>query len=608
LYQISFYLPHFSRVPFPKADAGDFCVYIPTPDSLANSTASYIMTAIPKLRYSNWVKQVFHQRSIRQKIFFGYGLALGIAVLGTIAGLVIGDRYLQQARQKMLLADEEKNLLSSFQGELLEIQIHQQEIVPFLQQPQALQRSISHFKRDLAEAETLLSQMEEFSQSHVQEDLQSLLLKYDDSITVYFEELRSLIRQILPLSSQPQGALKAQQLISKFSQSQDALKFYQFGHDLTEFAITVQETQQEADIAQKKAASIQTQIILASILLSVAMATILAFYTSSIIARPINAVTDIAQRVTKEANFDLQAPITTDDEVGALANSLNQLIQQVKQLLAEQQAENQARLIQSEKMSSLGRMLAGVAHEINNPINFISGNLVHAKTYTDDLLTILQTYQAEVVQPSPALQTLAEEIDLEFLLEDLPKLFNSIKVGAERTREIVRSLKDFSRLDEGEAQLLDLHACLDNTLLILNNRLKNGINLLRNYGEIPTIPGYTGLLYQVFMNLLSNAIDAVEEKAAQNPEFVAEITIITELCQNNWVIVRIADNGSGISPENLHKIFETFFTTKPRGIGTGLGLAIAYQIVVEKHQGKISCESELDRGTEFAITLPLSRT
>jgi len=566
------------------------------------------MTAIPKLRYSNWVKQVFHQRSIRQKIFFGYGLALGIAVLGTIAGLVIGDRYLQQARQKMVLADEEKNLLSSFQGELLEIQIHQQEILPFLQQPQALQRGISDFKRDLAEAETLLSQMEEFSQSYVQEDLQSLLLKHDDSITVYFEELRSLIRQILPLSSQPQGALKAQQLISKFSQGQDALKFYQFGHDLTEFAITVQETQQEADIAQKKAASIQTQIILASILLSVAMATILAFYTSSIIARPINAVTDIAQRVTKEANFDLQAPITTDDEVGALANSLNQLIQQVKQLLAEQQAENQARLIQSEKMSSLGRMLAGVAHEINNPINFISGNLVHAKTYTDDLLTILQTYQAEVVQPSPALQTLAEEIDLEFLLEDLPKLFNSIKVGAERTREIVRSLKDFSRLDGGEAQLLDLHACLDNTLLILNNRLKNGINLLRNYGEIPTIPGYTGLLYQVFMNLLSNAIDAVEEKAAQNPEFVAEITIITELCQNNWVIVRIADNGSGISPENLHKIFETFFTTKPRGIGTGLGLAIAYQIVVEKHQGKISCESELDRGTEFTITLPLSRT
>ncbi|WP_445633517.1 histidine kinase [Nostoc sp. DSM 114161] len=565
------------------------------------------MTATPKLKYSNWVKQVFHQLSIRQKIVCGYGLALGIAVLGTTAGLVIGDRYFQQARQKMVLANEERSLLSSLQGELLEIQIHQKEIVPFLQQPQALLRGISSFKTDLAEAETLVSQAEEFSQTHSQANLHLLLLKHDNSINVYFEQLRSLIRQILPLSSQPQGALKAQQLISKFSQSQDALKFYQFAHELTEFATTVQEDQKHADIAQEKAALIQAQIIIGSMLLSVAIAAILAFYTSNIIARPINAVTNIAQRVTQEANFDLQAPITTEDEVGALANSLNQLIQQVKHLLAEQQAENQVRLIQSEKMSSLGRMLAGVAHEINNPINFISGNLVHAKTYTDDLLTLLQTYQAEVAQPSPTLQTLAEEIDLEFLLEDLPKLFNSMKVGAERTREIVRSLKDFSRLDEGEAQLLDLHACLDSTLLILNNRLKNGISLVRKYGEIPTIPGYTGLLYQVFMNLLSNAIDAVEEKVAQNPQFLPEITIITECCQNNWAIVRIADNGSGISPENLHKIFETFFTTKPRGIGTGLGLAIAYQIVVEKHQGKISCESELEIGTEFAISLPISQ-
>jgi signal transduction histidine kinase len=180
-------------------------------------------------------------------------------------------------------------------------------------------------------------------------------------------------------------------------------------------------------------------------------------------------------------------------------------------------------------------------------------------------------------------------------------------VGADRTREIVRSLKDFSRLDDGEAQLLELHACIDSTLLILNNRLKNSINLVRSYGEIPPIPGYTGLLYQVFMNLLSNAIDALEEKSAKNPEFLPEITITTECLQNNLVIVRIADNGSGISAENQKKIFETFFTTKPRGIGTGLGLAIAYQIVVEKHQGKITCQSELNQGTEFVLALPTLR-
>ncbi|MBN3992568.1 MAG: HAMP domain-containing protein [Nostoc sp. NMS2] len=562
------------------------------------------MTATPKLRYFNWLQQRFHRLSIRQKIFYGYGLALGVAVLGTTTGLIIGDRYFQQARQQMSLADEKGSLLSNLQGELLKIQVHQQEIVPFLQQPQTLQRGISDFKSDMAEAETLLSQAQEFSQTNSQGDLQTLLTKHNSTIAKYFEQLRALIQQILPLSSQPEGTLKAQQLISKFSQSQDALKFYQFAHELSSFATTLQERQQEADVAQEKAALIQAKIIIASMLVSVAIAAILAFYTSTIIAYPIKAVTDIAQRVSQEANFDLQAPVITQDEVGALTNSLNQLIQQVKHLLEEQQAEAQIRLIQSEKMSSLGRMLAGVAHEINNPVNFISGNLVHAKTYTDDLLALLQVYKAEVPQPSTAVQTLAEEIDLEFLEVDLPKLFNSMKIGAERTREIVRSLKDFSRLDDGEAQLVELHACLDSTLLILNNRLKNGINLVRSYGEIPAIPGYTGLLYQVFMNLLSNALDALEEKSAENPEFLPEITISTERWENDLVIVRIADNGPGISPENQKKIFETFFTTKPRGIGTGLGLAIAYQIVVEKHQGKITCQSELDKGTEFALALP----
>jgi two-component system, NtrC family, sensor kinase len=432
------------------------------------------------------------------------------------------------------------------------------------------------------------------------------LKKHNTTTGEYLSKFKVLIEQLLPLSVKPGGVPKAQQLIWEFSSSETAHKFYQFAHEIIDFAQTVSEHQEEADAAQNQAAAMQAQIIFGSILLSMAIAAILALYISNIIARPINAVTNVAQKVTQEANFDLQAPVTTSDEIGALASSLNQLIQQVKNLLEAQQAEAQARLIQSEKMSSLGRMLTGVAHEINNPVNFISGNLVHAKTYIDDLLTLLQTYKAEIANPPDAVQDLVEEIDLEFLEDDLPKLFNSMTVGADRTREIVRSLKDFSRLDEGEPQLVEIHPCIDSTLLILNNRLKKGISIVRNYGEIPAILGYTGLLYQVFMNILSNAIDAVEEKWAENSLFEPQITIITERWENNFIAVRIADNGSGMTADTQQKIFDTFFTTKPRGIGTGLGLAISYQIIVEKHQGKITCQSELNLGTEFTLALPIS--
>jgi signal transduction histidine kinase len=175
-----------------------------------------------------------------------------------------------------------------------------------------------------------------------------------------------------------------------------------------------------------------------------------------------------------------------------------------------------------------------------------------------------------------------------------------MKVGAERAVQIVLSLKDFSRLDEEKAHFVDLHACIDSTLLILNNRLKNQIVVKRNYGDIPQIKGYAGLLYQVFMNLLSNAIDALEE--SRGDKFI-EIT--TKCIDDGWVVAEIADNGSGISPEAQAKIFEPFFTTKPRGVGTGLGLAISHQIIVEKHSGKFTCQSKVGVGTEFAIALPI---
>jgi two-component system NtrC family sensor kinase len=276
---------------------------------------------------------------------------------------------------------------------------------------------------------------------------------------------------------------------------------------------------------------------------------------------------------------------------------------ELEKLLQEQKVAATQQLMQSEKMSSLGQMVAGVAHEINNPVNFIYGNLAPAIDSVNDLFTFIRTCEAEMPKQSIAVQTKAEAIDLDFLKEDLPKLLTSMQTGAERTRQIVLSLRNFSRLDEGEAHPVDLHECLDSTLLILNNRIKQGITVTRSYGNLPTIEGYSGSLYQVFMNLLSNACDALTEQ----PQAVQEITITTERLGRDRVAIRIADNGSGISPENQRKLFDPFFTTKPSGMGTGLGLSISRQIIVDKHCGQLTCASEISVGTEFSIILPLKQ-
>jgi signal transduction histidine kinase len=270
--------------------------------------------------------------------------------------------------------------------------------------------------------------------------------------------------------------------------------------------------------------------------------------------------------------------------------------------------QTQAQLIQTEKMSSLGQMVAGVAHEINNPINFIHGNLRHAEQYIRDLLKLVELYQQSEGQDQAAIQAYAQSIDLEYLQDDLSKILKSMQVGTDRVREIVLSLRNFSRLDESDFKAVDLHEGLDSTLLLLSHRIKKNTAIIKDYGILPLVECYPAQLNQVFMNLLVNAIDALEEMPAAESSTLQIKTQFEPHDESNGkapnVIIQISDNGAGISPQYQAKIFDPFFTTKEVGKGTGLGLAICYQ-VIQKHHGTIALTSQVGQGTTFTLTLPI---
>ncbi|MEG4394330.1 PAS domain-containing protein [Microcoleus sp. BROC3] len=285
--------------------------------------------------------------------------------------------------------------------------------------------------------------------------------------------------------------------------------------------------------------------------------------------------------------------------------------QQLEQTL-EYLKNAQSQLIQAEKMSSIGQMVAGVAHEINNPVNFIYGNIIPAAQYASDLLNLIELYQQHYPEPVPEIAQELAEVEVDFIADDFPKIMASMQEGANRIKQIVLSLRNFSRLDEKERKVIDIHEGIESTLVILQHRLQSQpkrpeIQLIKNYGKLPKVECYPAQLNQVFMNLLLNAIDAVEESSANCTCKVNQIRIVTEVSSRNQVCVRIADSGPGICPEVQSRMFDPFFTTKPIGRGTGLGLSISYQIVKDTHGGKLECHSEVGRGTEFAIELPISQ-
>ncbi|MBE9129561.1 MULTISPECIES: response regulator [unclassified Coleofasciculus] len=340
---------------------------------------------------------------------------------------------------------------------------------------------------------------------------------------------------------------------------------------------------------------------------------------------PVIFISSLSEGFDKVKAFDLGGvdyitkPFLAEEVIARVENQLRlkaqekQLQEKNKQLeLALKDLQcTQAQLIQTEKMLSLGRIVAGVSHEINNPISFIFGNLCHARHYFQDLMRILELYQQTYPHPTPEVQQLVEDVDLDFLAEDWLKLTDSMQVGAERIQKIVQSLKCFSRLNESELKSVDIHEGIDDTLLLLQHRLKSESNrgeiqVIKDYGQLPNVTCYPSQLNQVFLHLISNAIDALDQVSRE----IKTITIYTDVKTQNKTldsgkaVIKITDNGAGMSQEVVDKIFDPFFTTKPVGSGTGLGLSISHQIVVEKHKGNITCVSTPGQGTELIVEIP----
>jgi two-component system NtrC family sensor kinase len=601
-------------------------------------------------------------QSLYAKLGVGYLGAIAIAVAGSLIGLVGADYYQGKGIEQLFDAQEQVRLLDElqyassevrFQGLRLDVRTRQSQ-----EQRQRLREFEQMRERAIVASEATI-QFVEADPDWLATDRDgfiALMTVYAEATVQYHAALAQFLEQVeSPTLSEVNGEVNGEVNVL-----QSRLALIQRGEHLARLEALSLEVEALRRQAEEQAISSGDRMetiqgyeklaIIMSLLFSSGLAAWMAWRTTRRIATPIAEAASLAQRVASEDDYSLRLPVTTDDEVGLLVNSLNYLIERIElrsqqlrtsannarnkanelQLTLADLEDTQSQLIQSEKMSSLGQLVAGIAHEINNPTSFIYGNIGHARDYFSDLLGLLNAYRHRYPD-NEELNSLAEELDFDFTIDDIQKLMDSMETGARRISEIVRSLRTFSRLDEAELKQVDLHEGIDSTLTILNTRFRmfphtQPLKLVKDYGELPLIECHSTQINQVVMNLIVNAIDALEDavvagkwdhvsslegEVLKDAKSIPEepcLTIRTRDRRDGWIAVEISDNALGIPETARAKLFDPFFTTKAIGRGTGLGLSICYKIITETHRGQLTYDTEIGHGTTFEILLLRSLT
>lgn len=588
---------------------------------------------------------------IAWKIGLGYGTALAIAVAGPLVGMAVGDHYQRDAELNLRRIDHQQELLKRLETTALKLQTHPSQLLEVLGDPIWFRYQIGDFQAQRARLHELLDALEVEQAAYrapspdlanagrrngggTPQVLAPKLLSIQRRYRIVMEQLRQemdLLRRGVTAQTEP--TLKRRRLVAWITSATAAdlrLEFSNLSEDLTLLIQQVERQQEVAYSQLQRSQRVRTGVTLGALAAALLVAILWAIAVSRAIAAPIERVALAAAQVTEASDFSLRVPVVGQDEVAQLGRALNQLIQwmgdysqrlqdsntllegRVEERTAELKAalrdlqQTQSQLLQSEKLSSLGVMVAGIAHEINNPVTFIEGNLEHVTQYAAELLTVIDQQQAWWDQLPPALRPeappwQAAAAEVPYIREDLPRLVKSMQVGSQRIAAIVTSLRNFSRLDESDLKTVDLHEGLNSTLLLLNHRIQGAVALTLRLGELPLLTCYPAKLNQVFLNLLTNALDALEEGAIAAPA----LEVSTHDLGDGRVCVRISDNGPGISEAHQARLFDPFFTTKPVGKGTGLGLSLVYRIV-QDHGGSVQVRSRLGAGATFSVYLPVT--